>query len=55
MYDSLTRLAQLPDDTVVYPGHRYSLPSSGSLETVRQSNIVYRPKSREQWLMMFAQ
>lgn len=55
MYDSLARLAQLPDDTVVYPGHRYSLPSSGSMETIRTSNYVYRPKTREQWLMMFAE
>ncbi len=55
MYDSLQRLASLPADTIVYPGHRYSLPSSGSMEAIREQNIVYRPRSKEQWLMMFGQ
>ena len=55
MYDSLQRLASLPPDTIVYPGHRYSLPSSGSMEAIREQNIVYRPRSKEQWLMMFGQ
>ena len=53
MYDSLQRLAALPADTVVYPGHRYSPPPSASLDEVRRSNYVFRPSSREQWLMMF--
>lgn len=54
MYDSLAKLASLPDATVVYPGHNYSAPlSSGTIETVRTSNYVFRPKSREQWLAMF--
>jgi glyoxylase-like metal-dependent hydrolase (beta-lactamase superfamily II) len=53
MYDSLTRLASLPADTVVYPGHRYSEPASAPLATVTQTNYVYRPRSKEQWLMMF--
>ena len=35
MYDSLQRLAALPADTVVYPGHRYSVPSSASMDAVR--------------------
>ena len=55
MYDSLQRLARLPDSTIVYPGHRYSFPSSGSMETVRSGNMVYKPKSKESWLMMFGQ
>jgi glyoxylase-like metal-dependent hydrolase (beta-lactamase superfamily II) len=53
MYDSLQRLAALPDDTIVYPGHRYSMPSSGSLEAIKESNYVFRPSGREQWLAMF--
>ncbi len=53
MYDSLQRLATLPDDTIVYPGHRYSMPSSGSLEAIKESNYVFRPSGREQWLTMF--
>jgi hydroxyacylglutathione hydrolase len=53
MYDSLTRLASLPPETIVYPGHRYSIPSSGTLAAVTESNYVYRPRSKDQWLAMF--
>ena len=53
MYESLQRLAKLPDDTLVFPGHRYSLPSSGTMDAVRATNIVYKPKSKDGWLMMF--
>ena len=55
MYESLQRLASLPADTIVYPGHRYSLPSSASMEAIREQNYVFRPRSKEQWLMMFGQ
>jgi hydroxyacylglutathione hydrolase len=54
MYDSLTRLASLPDDTVLYPGHNYSPPHDHlPMSAVKQSNFVYRPKSKDQWLTMF--
>lgn len=53
MYESLQRLARLPDDTIVYPGHRYSLPASGTIGAVREQNIVYKPRNKEGWLMMF--
>ncbi len=53
MYASLTRLAALPDETVVYPGHRYSVPSIGTLGAVKETNYVFKPTSREQWLAMF--
>ena len=52
MYDSLQRLAALPDGTVVYPGHHYSPPSRGTIETVRQQNYVYQPRSKAEWLTM---
>lgn len=54
MYDSLQTLAAMPDGTVVYPGHRYSLPSSATIDAIREANYVYRPRSKEQWLTMFA-
>jgi glyoxylase-like metal-dependent hydrolase (beta-lactamase superfamily II) len=54
MYDSLQTLARMPEGTVVYPGHRYSVPSSATIESIRESNYVYRPRSKEQWLTMFA-
>jgi glyoxylase-like metal-dependent hydrolase (beta-lactamase superfamily II) len=53
MYDSLQRLATLPADTIVFPGHRYSMPSSASLEAIREQNYVYRPSSKDQWMTMF--
>ena len=53
MYHSLARLASMPDGTVVFPGHRYSAPSSATIETIRESNFVYRPGSVEQWMAMF--
>ena len=53
MYESLQRLAALPPDTIVFPGHRYSMPSSASMEAIRESNYVFRPRSKDQWMMMF--
>ena len=53
MYDSLQVLASMPRGTEVYPGHRYSAPSSASIEEITASNYVYRPSSKEQWLAMF--
>ena len=53
MYESLQTLATMPHGTVVYPGHRYSLPSSATIDVIREQNYVYRPKTKEQWLMMF--
>jgi glyoxylase-like metal-dependent hydrolase (beta-lactamase superfamily II) len=53
MYDSLQRLATLPSDTIVFPGHRYSMPSSASMEAIREQNYVYRPSGKDQWMMMF--
>ena len=54
MYHSLQKLAGMPNDTIVYPGHRYSQPSHATLESIRDDNYVFRPKSAEQWLQMFA-
>ncbi len=45
--------AALPADTVVFPGHRYSMPSSAPMEAIRESNYVFRPRSKDQWMMMF--
>ena len=53
MYDSLQTLASMPEGTVVFPGHRYSVPSSATIDAIRESNYVFRPRSKEQWLMMF--
>jgi glyoxylase-like metal-dependent hydrolase (beta-lactamase superfamily II) len=53
MYRSVQRLASLPDDTVVYPGHRYSAPSMASLAALKEVNYVFKPSTPEQWMTMF--
>ena len=55
MYESLTtRLARVPDDAVLYPGHRYSLESSATMGITRERNPVLRISGRERWLAAFA-
>lgn len=53
MWDSLQKLAALPDDTVVLPGHLYSPDPAASLGEVRRDNYVFRPRSRQEWLTFF--
>lgn len=54
MYYSLTqRLAKVPDDAVLYPGHLYSPQPSASMGETRQHNFVFRPRDVEQWMAMF--
>lgn len=54
MYYSLTtKLAQVPDDTVLFPGHQYSVEPSATMGDTRASNVVFRPQTVEQWLAMF--
>ncbi len=55
MYRSLSeRLARIPDDTVLFPGHLYSAEPSAPMSDVRQFNHALAPVSQEQWLSMFA-
>jgi glyoxylase-like metal-dependent hydrolase (beta-lactamase superfamily II) len=54
LYESLTtKLATIPDDTLLYPGHLYSPEPSAPLGEVRRRNYVFRPRTRDQWMMMF--
>lgn len=56
MYFSLTqRLATIPDDTVLYPGHLYSPEPSAPLGDVRSRNYVFRLPTLEQWRSMFGE
>ena len=42
MYESLTqKLARVPDDAVLYPGHRYSVASSATMDIVKQTNYIF--------------
>ncbi len=54
MYESLTtRLAHVPDDTVLYPGHRYSPEPFATMGETRTSNYVFHLRTPEQWMTMF--
>ena len=49
IFRSLQKIAQLPGDPTVFPGHWYSLEQSASLSEVKRSNYVYRVSNLEQW------
>lgn len=54
LYESLTtRLARIPDEAVLYPGHLYSAEPKATMGETRQLNFVFRPTSEQQWLAMF--
>jgi hydroxyacylglutathione hydrolase len=54
MYESLTtRLAAVPDDTVLFPGHLYSPEPSATMGRTRGENYVFRLRTPEQWMAMF--
>jgi hypothetical protein len=46
-------LSVVPDDTVLYPGHMYSAEPNAPMGDVRRTNVVFRPRTRDQWMMMF--
>jgi len=49
IFRSLQKIAQLPGDPTVFPGHWYSVEPSASLSEVKRSNYVYRVANLEQW------
>jgi glyoxylase-like metal-dependent hydrolase (beta-lactamase superfamily II) len=54
LYESLTqKLSVVPDDAVLYPGHMYSAEPNAAMGAVRTSNVVFRARTRDQWMMMF--
>jgi hypothetical protein len=53
MYRTLTqRLAALPDDVVLYPGHDYADSPISTLGDERRSNVYMRVGSLEDWMRM---
>ena len=50
IYRSITqRLAKIPDDTVLYPGHLYSPRASATLGETRKTNYVFQASSLEEF------
>ena len=53
LYESLTtRLAIVPDDAVLYPGHLYSAAPFAPMGETRRTNYVFRIPTIEQWRML---
>ena len=54
MYETLTkRLSNVPDDTLLFPGHLYSAESSQSMGQTRKENWVLAPRSPQEWVAIF--
>jgi glyoxylase-like metal-dependent hydrolase (beta-lactamase superfamily II) len=54
LYESLTqKLAKVPDDAVLFPGHMYSAEPSATMGETREWNFVFKPRSEAEWLAMF--
>ncbi|MCX7620096.1 MAG: MBL fold metallo-hydrolase [Acidimicrobiales bacterium] len=54
LYHSLTqRLAKVPDDAILFPGHLYSAEPSATMGETRRWNYVFKPRSEQEWLAMF--
>lgn len=55
LYLSLSqKLAKVPDDAVLFPGHLYDPRPHATMGETRQTNFVFKPKSEAEWLSMFA-
>jgi glyoxylase-like metal-dependent hydrolase (beta-lactamase superfamily II) len=55
MYVSLQeRLARLPDETLLFPGHFYSPEPFATLGEVRAHNSVLAPRSADEWIASFS-
>lgn len=53
LYESLTKkLATLPDDTVLYPGHDYSDRPTSTIGDEKRSNLFMRMGSLDDWLCL---
>jgi glyoxylase-like metal-dependent hydrolase (beta-lactamase superfamily II) len=49
MFDSLRKLADLPDDTLLLPGHDYGGGPNASLGDTKRQNPYLRVPTREMW------
>ena len=49
MYESLRRLASLPDETILLPGHNYSSTTSATMGEMKSSNVSLRIPDLASW------
>jgi glyoxylase-like metal-dependent hydrolase (beta-lactamase superfamily II) len=54
LYESVTqKLAKVPGDATLFPGHLYSPEPSADMDHVRKYNMVFQPPNKETFLRMF--
>jgi len=53
LFRSLTRLAELPNETDLYPGHDYSHQPHAHLDEVKERNVVFRAETLADWMRLF--
>ncbi|MEK9818542.1 MAG: MBL fold metallo-hydrolase [Pseudomonadales bacterium] len=52
MYNSLRKLAELPDETILLPGHNYSAVAHATMGDTKRTNAYMRINNLESWKMM---
>jgi hydroxyacylglutathione hydrolase len=52
MYNSLRKLAELPDETILLPGHNYSTVAHATMGDTKRTNAYMRINNLESWKMM---
>jgi hydroxyacylglutathione hydrolase len=52
MYHSIQKLAGLPDDTLLLPGHNYGPVPNATMGDTKSQNVYMRINSLESWRMM---
>jgi glyoxylase-like metal-dependent hydrolase (beta-lactamase superfamily II) len=56
LYDSLfNKLAKLPDDTEIYPGHNYGDKSFSTIGYEKTYNYTLKPRSREEFIKFMSE
>jgi glyoxylase-like metal-dependent hydrolase (beta-lactamase superfamily II) len=54
LYESLTqKLAKVPDEAILFPGHLYSAEASAPMGETRRMNFVFKPRNVDEWLAVF--
>jgi hydroxyacylglutathione hydrolase len=52
MFNSLRKLSELPDETILLPGHNYSAVAHATMGETKRTNAYMRINNLESWKMM---
>jgi hydroxyacylglutathione hydrolase len=50
MYDSIQKIKELPDETIIYPGHNYAVKKWDTLANQKLTNIYMKSESKTEFL-----